>query len=246
MWPIAAVFRSYAKTEEQVDEVVARALESAKVAAELKVDGREVFCRVIILVPTDYDYRGETAKKLVAAFQNVKSRAEVMVASGHHSSEALNHVMRVLNDANVDHALIISNKALSYLKADIMKKASALLDFNLVVGVRIKELDDVHEMPIENTFAIWNVEHLLAVGGFTSKSGVEEIAPLSSMVERFRFCATIITSSGGGKLDIRKSADGAARHEEVKQTKRERQQLEAERCGVSLEFLNENIREVLQ
>lgn len=227
-------FRSYAKTKEQVPEVVSRALVSVRKANALGFD------RKLVIVPTDYDYGG-TVACLNEAFLLEGLRAEVFPASGHHSGEALNQALRAVQD-DVGFVAIVSNKASEYLSFGIVNNADDLLHAGFdVVGVRIGELEDVHAMPIENTLAFWNVRALLDVGGFDSIIGVEEIAPLARLMKKSGRCAALISPSEDATLRIRESVDGKTRHKEVRETKRRRQEQEAARVGVTLAWMNKNI-----
>ncbi len=226
--------RSYAKTEAQLAEVAKRALVSVRKAILCGFD------RVLVVVPTDYDFGG-TVASLTEAFQREGLRAEVCPATGHHSGEALNQALRAVS-GDVEFVAIVSNKASEYLSFGVMDSAANLLLSGFdVVGVRISELDVVHAMPIENTMAFWNVQALLDVGGFDSVIGVEEVAPLARLIKKHGKCAVLISPSEETALRIRDSEDGKAHHVEVKDTKRARQEQEAARAGVTLEWINENI-----
>ncbi|MFA5831671.1 MAG: hypothetical protein WC878_07645 [Candidatus Paceibacterota bacterium] len=118
-------------------------------------------------------------------------------------------------------------------------------DFH-VVGVRIKELNDVQDSPIQNTFAVWDMKTMpfneKHQWGFDSELGVEEVAPLIRLQKLYGKCAAVINAEGS--LDIRESEDGKARHKEVRDTKRALQEQEAKRLGVTLDFVKENIVEL--
>lgn len=234
---MAIVFRSYAKDPALVDEIVGRALTSIRKANSLGFD------RVMVVVPTDYDRGG--VPLALARSMRVKApalTAEILAADGHHSSGALNQALAALR-GTVNYVAIVSHKATGYLSASVLARAVEQLESGIkVVGVRISELDDVHESPIENTLAIWNLEELMLVGGFDSDLGVEEVAPLVRLMQKFGACAALVSAcSDTAKLDIRASGDGVLRHNEVKSTKRERQALEATRVGVTLEWIKSNI-----
>ncbi|MBI1974292.1 MAG: hypothetical protein HYS51_00300 [Candidatus Zambryskibacteria bacterium] len=195
--------------------------------------------KTCFLVPTDYDFGG-TSHALDEALLNF-SKADVVSAEGHHSSFAINVVLKDLAFHNFTHVLIASNKAISYLDEDVVRRAMAQFGVGMrVVGVRIKELDDVHEMQIENTLAFWELNALKRVGWFDSEVGVEEITPLIRITRKYGQCAALI-SGVDGQLSIRHSEDGRNRHKEVKETKRERQEKEAQRAGKTIEWLNRHI-----
>jgi hypothetical protein len=241
---IGIVFRSYAKTPELVSEVVERAITSVKKALDVKVRNVPIFKSIIIAIPTDYDC-GNTA---TALFNRIKAEKfseiiEIFPIDGHHSSEVLNEVMFYLYEKEIEYGLIVSNKAVSYLTNETMAQVcDAINQGAAVAGVRIKELDDVQEVPIQNTFAAWNLFTLLNfTNGFESKSEVEEISPIFHILCWGGFAVVI---SAKGSLDVRKSEDGKDRHQEVRDTKRALQEQEAARLGVTLDFVKANIIEL--
>ena len=247
---IVVVFRSYAKKPELVPEVVARAQTSARLAAGLMIVGQYVFQKIVFLVPTDYDC-GETANAISAAIKSegdsLASRVVVYGAEGHHSCGALNELLALLLLADqVSHVAIVSNKAGAYMTPEIMRSAfAAIASGAKVVGVAMKEMEAiVLSGRVQNTFAVWDLEALadLDVPGFDNEAGVEEIAPLIRLVRKYGKCIAVLESSDG-KLDIRKSDDGKARHEEVMTTKVREQENEALRLGTEISFIQTGLME---
>lgn len=241
---LAVIARSYAKTVDQVDEVAKRAL---------SMIGRALQCgnvaHVIIAIPSDKDC-GATRRKVVQGVldmyhQPMEHRISVVQIPGNENTEVLNAaVMKAYDIGNADIAVIVSNKAAGHITPEVMARVNDAFDLGTcVVGVRIRELDEVHECPIENTFAAWDIQAFVDVGGFKNPLGVEEIFPLVQMIRTHGVCAKLIDGALGVKLEIRQSADGAVRHREVKETKRMRQETEAVRTGVSLSWINQNIRD---
>lgn len=229
---IGLLFRSYAKKPEGVDEVVTRAVESARRAEAEGVKN------VIFIVPTDYDC-GVTPSRLLEEGLNV------LEARGHHSSGVLNAGLELLKVYGVKYAGIVSNKAVGMLNASLLQVAEQFLDSGeFCVGLQIQELEDVQEIPITNTCAFWNIDKLLSVGGFDSETGVEEITALVRLMCKFGHGTTSVVATGGEKLNVRKSADGQARHSVVKETKRVRQESEAARMGVKLSWISCGIKTV--
>ena len=94
-------------------------------------------------------------------------------------------------------------------------------------------------MPIENTACFWDLEALRRVGWFDSKIGVEEVSAIARISQKHaKKCVTLIPGASG-YLNIAKSREG--RHKEVVDTKKARQESEAARVGVTLEWLNQQI-----
>jgi hypothetical protein len=253
---IGIIFRSYAKTPELVPEVVKRAIDSIKKAKSIKFFDEPCFSHISIAVPTDYDC-GLTLSNihrqiLIADDVTMRWDISVLPCGGHHSCEVLNFAMSQMRLCGPRFCLIASHKASPYLTENTMRKVIfALYSGFRVVGVRIKELNDVQESPIQNTFAVWDMKEMgglamedgtLTPMFFDSELGVEEMAPLIRLQKQYGKCAAVINAEGS--LDIRQSEDGKARHKEVRDTKRALQEQEAARLGVTLDFVKENIVEL--
>lgn len=245
---IGIIFRSYAKKPELVPEVVERAIKSIKQAMSISFFDTHCFEKIFIVVPIDYDCgltAGELEKRI--SEESLSLWVDVLCYHGHHSCEVLDVAMTKMGWYYIRFCLIISHKAIQYLTTETMRKVIFALyqDFH-VVGVRIKELNDVQESPIQNTFAVWDMKTMpfneKHQWGFDSELGVEEVAPLIRLQKLYGKCAAIINAEGS--LNIRESEDGKARHKEVRDTKRARQEQEATRLGVTLDFIKENIVEL--
>lgn len=243
---VGLLLRSYAKKPEDVSSVVARAVKSVTNASGLlDSDGDELFQAVIVLVPRDYDC-GKTAKAIQKEFKLFEDYAVSTIAieaSGHHSCGALNAGITIYDLDSFDYAVIVSNKAIEALTTDTMDAMLRAFDCGAkVVGVVVDELRDVVlEGRIQNTFAGWDIRSLQEVGGFDSEKGVEEIAPTVRLIQKYGPCISVLDPKEKPALDIRKSADGKARHDEVMTTKLERQKQEVERVGASFDFIRSGI-----
>lgn len=235
--------RSYAgenvKTYNDFDEVIQRAVKTAQTALRLKMpDGKPAFHKILFVVPFDHDRWG-TRDRLEKKFSECGLFAvTVMSAPGHHSREALNHGLLRLTTLGCDQACIFSNKALPYLTPETMQRINDEFAVgSLAVGVRLHDLDDVQVSPFQNTFGVWDIDALHSVGNFDSDTGVEEVAPLIRLAKKYGRCISIVQGEANAAFVTRKSADGQARHKEVRDTKRERQEAEAKRLGVTLSWL---------
>lgn len=242
---IGLILRSYTKRPEDVAGVVARAVKSvARASTLLDSNGEEIFSAIIVLVPQDYDC-GETAKALkkeLKLFEDCAPSVVSLEVSGHHSCGVLNQGVAAL-DGLVDYAVIISNKAIQALTADIMEAMLEAFDNGArVVGVAVDELQDiVREGRIQNTFAGWDVLAFGDVGGFDSEKGVEEISPTVCLIRQHGPCIAVLDPVEKPTLDIRKTADGDARHKEVMNTKLARQLAEVQRVGSDFDFIKSGI-----
>lgn len=241
------ILRSYAKNSEEVPAVVARAVRSIKHIWSVRdKNDRHIFKSVVVVVPKDYDC-GLTAKAVRMALPPYDPFFEfnsmVIEPKGHHSCEALNEGVSVLYEQGIDYVEIVSNKAIGamthancYLMLEAFRRGAK------VVGVATDELADIVKAGrVQNTFAGWEVKALLEVGGFDSQTGVEEIAPSVRLIQKYGPCIGVIAPAEMPALDIRKSADGVARHNEVMTTKNSRQCDECDRMGVDFEFIKQGI-----
>lgn len=239
------LLRSYAKKQEDVADVVVRAIKSIEHARSLRDDfGDLMIGQIVVLVPGDYDC-GKTADAIIRALtiSGIARGVDVMEPDGHHSCGVLNAGMTTLPIWGMKRAIIISNKAIEALTTGTIEAMLTAFDRGAkVVGVAVDELQGVVlEGRVQNTFAGWDVPALLAVGGFDSEKGVEEISPIVRLIRQHGQCVAIIDPKEKPALDIRKTADGDARHQEVMTTKITRQREEVQRVGADFGFIKSGI-----
>lgn len=248
---IAMLLRSYAKTENLVEEVVERAVVSVKKANNLTIFGQQVIAKIIIAIAEDYDC-GKTKQALEKRLSEEHLLAEVHSFKGHHSHEVLNLGVEMLVEEGLDYCLIISNKAVNYLNQKTMLKVLVALFAGFkAVAVKIRELSESEALPTENTFMLYDLSEVRYCPNeliaqqllFKSKIAVEEIDPVVDLIKTYGKKAVAVVE-GEGSLNIRESVDGQARHKEVKDTKRARQEQECERLGVTIAFVKNNIVEL--
>lgn len=233
--------RVYTPKVEEVPKRVDRAL--AHVRQILAVsEGFPALRRVMLLVPRDYDCGG-TYQALFDRIgaEGLRGRVGVYALSGYHSCEVLNQGLLELS-TDTSHALIVSGKAMPYLTLPaLLAIDKAFTKGAKVAGLAVDELRDiVLEGRIQNTFAAWDVDALLGVGGFDCKTGVEEVAPLIRLVRKFGHCIAPIAVEGG-TLDVHTSATAQARHEQVMKTKLDAQKAECERLEADFGFIRNAI-----
>lgn len=228
--------RAYAKESEKMPEVVARAVENAKILSK-------IFVGVAIVVPRDYDC-GSTAEKIREGLALLELQNIIVVEPhGHHSREALNEgiLELVLRFDVIDRVAIISGKAVGNISPAVMTGVNEAFENGArVVGLAIEKLAPiVLEGRVQNTFAVWDIPSFVEVGGFASKEGVEEIEPLVELVRQFGKCIAVLQPKDGGKLVIRDG--GHDRHKEVINYKIERQQSAVSCLGVDFTFIQSGI-----
>lgn len=240
------IFRSYAKKPENVERVVSRALHSAKKATGLILAGYPVFDRVLFVVPVGDEGRdcGLTASALKETFYSEGVPVEVLEADAHPNSGALNIGFRWLSNYDVKHALVTSNKALSYLSPIKVGAMSAALDEGAcVAGLAVDELvTGVLEGRVQNTFAMWDVAEVLDLdpSGFEADR-VEEIAVSVRLIRKYGSCIAVFDAVNRLKLNIQGDKDAQKEHRHIVATKTERQLAEAERLGVDFSFIRGGI-----
>ncbi len=242
---IGLLLRSYAKESSDAEDVAKRAIKSVKNAYHLfDESGNHIFEQIVVLVPRDYDC-GDTAllirEKLLQ--ERLTDRTVVSSPQGHHSCGVLNAGIEILESEGVGYAVIISNKAIAALNHSVMRAIAAAFEEGAkVVGVAVDELQDVVIAGrVQNTFAAWDIQTLIDVGGFDSENGEEEIAPSIQLVRKYGQCIAALVPSEVIVLDIRKSPDGVARHHEVMTTKATRQHSAADRLGTNFMFIQNGI-----
>lgn len=231
------LLRVYTPKTEEVTDRVERALRSVRQILEVN----PVLQRTILLVPRDYDC-GQTQQALSKriSVEGLKDFVKVRAPHGHHSCEVLNDGLMELR--GVSHALIISGKAVSYLTPAAMLAIDQVFEKGAkVAGLAIDELRDiVLAGRIQNTFAAWDVDALLGVGGFDSKTCVEEITPLVRLARAFGPCIAPIDFDGV-KLDIHTSETARKSHREVMMNKLARQHAECMRVGSDFQFIQDAV-----
>jgi len=235
------LLRVYTPKTQEVKARVDRALEHVKQVSIVRQDFKSLN-RLMLLVPRDYDC-GETVSALRRRLKDegFGARVSVFASHGHHSCEVLNEgLMELLGD--VSHALIVSGKAMPYLTfAAMLAIDRAFVTGAKVAGLAVDELRSVvFSGRIQNTFAAWDIESLLQVGGFDSQGGVEEIAPLIRFARRYGKCIAPI-EVGAGVLDVFATETARKRHEEVMATKLARQQAECDRLDADFKFIRDAV-----
>lgn len=243
---IGLLLRSYAKNPEDVPGVVARAVKSIRHASGLcDKNGEQVFTSIIVLIPREYD-RGYTGRAILRQLETslILHMVAVFEVAGHHSCGVLNHGIKLLDDIGIDFAAIVSNKAIEALTVDNVEAMLEAFDKGAkVVGVAVAdELQNaVLDGRIQNTFAGWDIKALREIGGFDSEIGIEEIAPTVRMIHKYGPCIATILPGSMPVLDIRRTADGEARHAAVMNTKIERQVAEVQRLDVDFSFIKSGV-----
>lgn len=241
---IGLLLRSYAKNAQDVLGVVDRAVKSIRHASSLyKENGEPIFEEIVVLVPSNYDcsITAGAIRRELEIFSI--PRVTILEAEGNHSSDVLNIGTDLLLGYGIDYVVIASNKAINALTVENMN--AMIKAFNSgakVVGIAIHELQDIIlKGHIQNTVAGWDIKALQAVGGFDSKKGVEEIAPIVRLIREYGQCIAVITPAQMPTLDIRKTVEGETHHKEVMTTKIDRQHEEILHVDSTFEFIQSGI-----
>jgi hypothetical protein len=224
----------YTPKEDEVEGRVARALGHALQVARMRKEF-PMLGKLIFLVPRKHDC-GNTAAALRSRFALLAETSNVLVleADGHHSCGVLNAGVLEAEKCGSTHATIISGKAMGYFTPEVWTKIEEVFDAYPDLGAVGVATDELREIVLagrlQNTFLNWNISRLQEVGLFDSETGVEEMAPLIRMCQKYGRCLGTINQSGG-ELNIADSETARARHAEVMQTKSARQYAECERLG---------------
>ncbi len=193
----------------------------------IKVGNRAVASRTDVLVWADQRYNingtvmsdfGGTAAALKEHFDLNNGPGTptniINCTQGDMNCVILNRAVMRLAAAGFDYVLMFSPDVYSYLTQEVVEKMlQAICDGALVTGVAINEMQqNVLSGFVQNTFAIWSIEHLMAVGGFDlisrtlppdhdgnylkgfnekegevfyAQHGVEEARPVARLIEWF-------------------------------------------------------------
>ena len=240
---LGAVLRVYGSSGDGADERIRKGVEASIELANFELDDRRAFKQVIILVPVDHD-TCHTAERLRDELER-RGRRDIVVLEehGYHSGAALNGPYRVLRRYGVTHVLYISRKAVKeHLTASNLETALYGLRSGFkVVGIRFPEFGDETCNPINNTFAVWEINPLDAACGFDSLVGVEEVRPVIEILRLYGSGSVGYFESEGAGLDLRVATSAKERHDTVVNTKKPRQEQEAARAGESLDFITSQV-----
>lgn len=213
--------------------------------AAITIAQRHVFSRTDVLVWADQRFNtdkknksdfGGTAQALSDQYElNAGPGSPTNIVdctAGDMNCVILNRALWRLARSGFDYALLISPDAASYLTQEAVEQMlQAICDGALVTGVAIDEMrENVLSGFVQNTIAIWSIEHLLAVGGydlysqtvlpgydgawlkgfnehegvyFYERHGVEESIPLARLIQWFgpEVIAPILPSEPGNYVE---------------------------------------------
>ncbi len=224
------VSRVYAKNTEGVHEAVMRVTETVRQAHAVGLG------QVEVVVPLIEDC-GQTFPQVHEALA-ASNHARACGFTGDPNAGALTAGIRILQNLRCKYGFVISNKAIRFLtKPNVLHMLEAFERGALVVGMPVDELaESVRQGLILNTFAAWDINALAEVGFFDSKDGVEEIAPIGRWIQKYhRPCIAVVEPENSADIELRSGPEAEEHHRRVLATKRERQEAEARRVGVTLE-----------
>lgn len=164
-----ALLRVYAGKPEAVKTQCDRALRLARKTLALQTTSRPVFSNVLILIAADtrrVDHDcGESYDYLRSQLERGERIAVLNCPQDDLFCGILNRGMQRLH---CDYGLVISGAAEDFLDLDFMEQAAkGFAGGAKVVGMAIKEMQSlVHNGAIANTCAVWDIEELMAAGGF--------------------------------------------------------------------------------
>lgn len=271
--PVGIVFRVFVLKESQLPERIAMVkIAIDKALSILTFDKKKpAFKRITVLVPSDTRYPscdcGKTADLLRCAYASEK-RVEILEVMGDLFCSALNFAVAKQAADGMDYSLIASPDAHAYLTShnvfSMFQKAET--QGTRVVGLALHELkESIHNGCIANTFALWHIESLQAVGMFNIPlsgepksdkeaiflsgvdeqgnevfykiNGVEEIIPALLIYDHIREPFIGIVNPVGGEYEVVSDPDVVKRHQEKMGTKTVRQRHQAFAVGHDLDKL---------
>lgn len=186
---IGACLRVYARKHALVQSTAESVLAAARALEAMEINGRRVFCRIIILVVADKrrDFHdcGRTTNLLKRELGLPRKGSRIVVRTikyGDLYVVALNDGISELRRNGADYALIVSHEAGSYIHPDVIGQMLEAFEHRnekgericKVAGLAIDELaESVLKGRIANTFAMWDIGALQGAGGGFSKMSAQ-------------------------------------------------------------------------
>jgi len=227
------IARIHASTKEQVADRVILAKKLVERACQITAGNKPLFKRIDFLIWANPDYEesdcGLTVNALKKEFGHKNSIPIIIheVKEGDLYCHLLNTGIAAQNKAGIKYSFIISPEASSYLNQETVDAIlNAAAEGALVIGVAIEELTlSILQGEVANTFAVWNNNVLIQVGGFNllawnapsekvttnicawdtedgivyyPRHGVEEVIPLALMTRVYGECIATIFPLGPG------------------------------------------------
>ncbi len=198
---------------------------------------------ILVLVTYDKDC-GSTRKAASIMFEEFP---DVIVSSpdGSPCTKVLNSGLSQLRSLGCTHAIVISNKTVSAVTSKSMTAIEkAVSDDAKVIGVIPGGLSKSTLLPgsVQNTFAVWEIESALKLGGFRYehplKGGVEEVSLQLRMIQKYGKCVALIETSKV-EFDVLGTAEARQRFDELAQSKLEHQEFLVRREGYPLDIFSE-------
>lgn len=185
------ILRAFSKKESDVPGRIAMLDETVDAANKLQVDEKPLIAKILILVWRNEDaFPGEgscglLAKTATEHFADNDMVSVREVTRGDLFCGILNAGVMRLAKAGCSHAIISSAEAASYWNPELAETfVDAFCDGALVAGLAINELtESILEGRIANTFAMWNIEALMTVGGFDLRAAKPAEGDVKVMAE---------------------------------------------------------------
>ena len=228
---VGLILRVFASKEDDIPNRIKMIKDAISAARKMVVDGVQVIRRIDVLVWSDKNYKDSDCGKTAPALREaLKEEKGVFVSEVEHADifcAILNYGVVHQLRKGVDYNIIASAEAFSYMTPETMSDIiNAACKGAKVIPVAITELtQSILEGRGANTFAMWDGESLMTVGGFDLKTakpsddrtahymkgwsqekgdvyyqlaGVEEVIPIARMIQTFGACVAPIVPSGEG------------------------------------------------
>lgn len=283
---IGIILRAFAKKSEQVETQAKAVFDTAMCLKGLSIkpgspfffDGvRPALGMVDMVVPINKEFLdvdcGLTGLALREVFKQIKNDANWFrirnTTQGLFCGTLNETIVRQAREG-CTHSLVVSSGCLSYItEENLGKLIEAAKEGALATGLAIEALSEsIMAGRLANTFAMWQIDELLTLGGFDLRAenarvgdlsqrylrgrtpegadayyplaGVEEIIPLIRLVGEHGKCIKpVIPTSGLWKAP--EDEEGYKRHVAKLATKFERQAAFAHQLGVDFSFIESGV-----
>lgn len=182
--PIGLVLRCFEKDPDRVNARVAEVIETLRTMEQVANTSSFEFKHCLVLVPTSKQFKdhdcGLTASSLRVSIESsgLKRLGSVVVEETDLDifACAVNHAAVCLSKHGCDQMLVISTSCRSYITEANMDKLLRAPDAGArVAGLVIADSPEIMELQrrgsIMNTFALWDIESFLTVGGMNPAEG---------------------------------------------------------------------------
>ncbi len=258
---IGVLIRTYAGEEGAVFDRVHRVIHAFEKLQEVQVDPAfkdQFYVRVVI--PTNGQFKEVDCGKMCDAVQGGFAEVSMGTSFHHHVVESKgdmycgipNESLAEFLEAGCSHMLVISTRYADHITVEnINMLMQSFQEGALVAGLAIEELlESIKQGLVANTFAVWSIKELIAVGGFDMKAcdeavgevkaakGTEEVIPSIRLGRKHGKCIKVVTPHVSQQSA--EPADGV-KHKRKMDTKSSRQEFLAQSIGSNVAEISQYV-----